>query len=130
MRLSEAIRLGSMLKPQGFAHYQTNGGSCAFGAAMDACGVEASLQNGMLDTALEAMFPLSVVQAKCPACETFPWGDAASVIIHLNDDHEWSREAIADWVESVESPETPPAIERTPDEEFAWVQTSNAARAD
>ena len=37
MRLSEAIRLGSMLKPQAFDAFFDGVGTCANGAARDAC---------------------------------------------------------------------------------------------
>ncbi len=29
------------------------------------------------------------------------------MVIHLNDDHRWTREQIADWVATVEPSETP-----------------------
>lgn len=38
MRLSEAIRLGAMLKPQGFGSYFRHGATCAMGAAIEAVG--------------------------------------------------------------------------------------------
>ena len=38
MRLSEAIRLGAMLKPQAFARFFDGHGTCVFGAAADAVG--------------------------------------------------------------------------------------------
>ena len=39
MQLSEAIRLGAMLRPQAYGHYFIRGGSCAMGAAYEAYGI-------------------------------------------------------------------------------------------
>src|SRR5580765_2975940 len=93
MKLSEAIRLGSMLKPQAFGHFDTGRGTCALGAAREAAG-------GM-------SFPISTASpATCPACQQVMvtsekvWATAATVV-HLNDKHRWTRERIADWVEGV-----------------------------
>jgi len=38
MRLSDAIRLGAMLKPQAYGGFHFEGRTCAMGAALDACG--------------------------------------------------------------------------------------------
>jgi hypothetical protein len=38
MTLSEAIRLGAMLKPQAFGDYTDGRGTCAWGAASEAAG--------------------------------------------------------------------------------------------
>lgn len=89
LRLSEAIRLGSMLHPQGFGAFRSHGRSCALGAAEDA---------GFVMTSTEAI--LTSVQP-CPhdCCMS---STVFGAIIHLNDYHGWTREAIADWVETVE----------------------------
>lgn len=108
MKLSEAIRLGSMMKPQGFWEYayQAEFGApattCALGAAFDAI--------GELDYVMEsdeewdyAKFPVLAVQVSCcPQCGTHCAETVDSVVPHLNDSHEWTRERIADWVESIE----------------------------
>lgn len=110
MKLSEAIRLGSMMKPQGFYRlFDHRGHTCAMGAACEAIGVD-----------LQEMFALSVhvgsakimnkyiesgwgelirQQAPCPECGFI---DGYLPITHLNDTHRWTREAIADWVETIE----------------------------
>jgi hypothetical protein len=44
MRLSEAIRLGSMLKPQQRGGYLDRHGTCALGAASEALGMAPDLQ--------------------------------------------------------------------------------------
>lgn len=92
MRLSDAIRLGSMLHPQGFgklAVLDLHGqilATCALGAAVQAGYVRGSLL---------------VAVASCPVCDGVAQG--RQLITHLNDAHHWTREAIADWVESLES---------------------------
>lgn len=115
MRLSEAIKLGAMLKPQGFGDYQTrNGGACALGSAMDAVGVETDIQNSLTDLLLGQLLPATNTSAACPVkpCNDDFAREIGSVIVHLNDDHRWTREQIADWVATVEPQETSaPAME-------------------
>jgi hypothetical protein len=107
MKLSEAIRLGAMLKPQAFDALFTGGATCAVGAALDAIGVE------LLDEAVcknfppdslwdeaELRFPLLAVVAVHPV--DLRHMEVGMLITDLNDFHLWSREQIADWVESVE----------------------------
>lgn len=82
MTLSDAIRLGSMLHPQGFrllSGVDSDGirYTCALGAAADAVG---------------DVYDLTRLFGKCLSHYTKPPYDA----------HSWTREAIADWVESVE----------------------------
>jgi hypothetical protein len=116
MRLSEAIRLGSMLKPQG--RYELVGEveaprgllnlrpsvlfTCALGAAADAIGVP--LFDDTLDPEdkLDETWPFLQSSGTCPACQ-HPYKRTGSVVAHLNDDHGWTREAIADWVATIES---------------------------
>lgn len=103
MKLSEAIRLGAMLKPQGFGEYVRAGATCAMGAAFDALGA--------LDVPFSEseVFPIvSIVSPRCPICNARSYcGDIGSMIFHLNDDHKWTRERIADqveiWEEAIEA---------------------------
>ncbi len=37
--------------------------------------------------------------ASCPACEYYQEYPLETVIVHINDVHEWTRERIADWVD-------------------------------
>lgn len=122
MRLSEAIRLGAMLKPQAFGGLFKNGGSCALGAALDAIG--ASLGVGFRYR-LELFDDASAIDAgRCPQCGRFVdvrgLGLVDSMITHLNDQHHWTREAIADFVATVE-----PA----PDRDAIGQPTSDASGA-
>lgn len=97
MRLSEAIRLGAMMRPQVFGEYYVDGGSCAMGAACEAAGV-----SGQQIQRYEMQWP-DIINASCPACTGHRiW---ASTIVHLNDDHRWTREQIADWVQTIEPTE-------------------------
>lgn len=103
MRLSQAIRLGSMLRPQLFGHYGNEIGTCALGAALDAVG---ALDPNTLQIPKEhfPVLDLDVVDG-CPACghmSKFTRTTVQSVIVHMNDGHKFTREFIADWVETVE----------------------------
>lgn len=97
MKFSDAIRLGSMMKPQGFGDYETeDGGTCAYGAACNAGGL-----------AYEDAFPgdwtdvlIRIESEECPAGCGIP--QRVDMIPHLNDDHKWTREQIADYVEKFE----------------------------
>lgn len=115
LRLSEAIRLGSMLKPQDHEYFRSyEGYSCALGAAADALGVPDRGENDW-DFGYHALvceYPHLAAEARCPACSRLrgAWRrwreheyDLGDVITHLNDDHQWSRERIADWVATFES---------------------------
>ena len=98
MKLSEAIRLGSMMKPQAFRAFYINGGSCALGAACDAIGINALI---MSEWPIAWRTFLDDFRL-CPECghETKP--GQLHTISHLNDSHRWTRERIADYVETVE----------------------------
>jgi hypothetical protein len=107
VRLSEAIRLGAMLRPQGYDGLRQGGKSCALGAALDACGIAEHDDPDFDYHRLRQLFPLLNREAHCPACSR-PTGwwrrwrgkeyDVEDVVVHLNDDHEWKRERIAEWV--------------------------------
>lgn len=99
MRLSEAIRLGSMMRPQGFGYFLKDGRTCAFGAAYEAIGVEFN-QMGALNPVFDWAHE---VETCCPECEMPEY--AAIIVTHLNDFHRWTRERIADFVATVEPPE-------------------------
>lgn len=110
MRLSEAIRLGSMLKPHGRGGFLIEEGTCAAGAALDACGeldADTSLSSTKHNQAFKRLFPIiNALPATCPVCGLerailWRWGGEFK-LAHLNDQHEWTREAIADWIETIE----------------------------
>lgn len=116
MKLSEAIRLGGMMKPQGRGSESlvSLDAPCALGGALQAIGKQ--------DEGCKAMkenWPFTCQPAKCPCgvnhsreLQTwigrllFPaWDSISDIIVVLNDDHGWTRNQIADWVETVEPAE-------------------------
>lgn len=124
MKLSEAIRLGAMLHEQcaGMMELRNSDGdviaTCALGSAR-AAGFP--IKENRRGYAVEHSADESIL---CPLrnpdgapCRVW---DAATirglylVIAHLNDVHEWTREQIADWVETVErdgeTREAPPSM--------------------
>lgn len=109
MKLSDAIRTGSKMGPQCFGNMLEGYSSCAIGAAFWALyGVEASPVGVMYKNRWQSWWPkewLEMVNATCgtpcPACKDEQL-DLSHVITHLNDTHLWSREAIAEYVETKE----------------------------
>ncbi len=104
MRLSEAIRLGAMLRPQGFGDLWTSAGlrSCALGAALDAAGLHEHEHAKSQALLAIAAFPILDAAATCPSCARPALVNVGAVVVHLNDYHHWTREAIADWVARIE----------------------------
>lgn len=127
LKLSEAIREGAKLKPQGsdtffsVAGYDRKEGlykhsTCALGAAFDFIEGEvddsevAVWSNDEIEDTLVFAFPLlkGVEDVKCPGRDCALFGgrhDSTlfNVITTLNDAHGWEREEIADWVEQFET---------------------------
>ena len=110
MRLSEAIRLGSMIRPQAFDGWDTKG-SCALAAAAEAAGIDRALlpfdgRHDLRYCEIAKRFPISYSDVPCPQCgnsekqSSFPF---QATIYHINDCHLWTRERIADFVETVEA---------------------------
>jgi hypothetical protein len=96
MKLSEAIRLGAMLKPQGFGSFNTNKStSCALGAAANAVGITCQ--------ELCLFFPILKKRVKHPMTVFHVRRRIFCLIYYLNDSSRWTREQIADWVETIES---------------------------
>lgn len=116
MKLSEAIRLGAMLRPQAFGTLfdLKSGTSCALGAACEAIGILDTTQRNAYTVdarakARAAGWMWARADSLCPLCDS-AWlpttnhnHDVQGVIVHLNNDHHWTREQIADWVEVVEA---------------------------
>lgn len=97
MRLSEAIRLGAMLKPQTTMNYfdERLGATCALGAALDAVGM-LTLGPSQLGT----VFPIIDTIAKSPRDNRNRY--VYECIWDMNDVMGLTREHIADWVETIE----------------------------
>lgn len=110
--LAKAIRLGAARRPQCFGSYfDERGGSCALGAAYDGMYElprQEKEQGEIVPRHLERLFHcLEDVVKRCPemalgepevTCrKKLPLG---AMIVHLNDDHGWTREQIAEWLSS------------------------------
>ena len=107
MKLSEAIRLGSMATVQGFggASILSNDAPCALGAARLAIGGRAWCQLEAYDIIYRS-FPISEREMPMPSELQEKYGKVSRIsrtIWLLNDICKWSREAIADWVETIEA---------------------------
>jgi hypothetical protein len=107
MKLSEAIREGAKLGPQAFGEYFVGDATCALGAAKRAT-------NTAHDEELFIAVGLAYVPVvEVPMClhgeyrrtsvnkdQPKSFDEITSLMIKLNDKARWSREAIADWLES------------------------------
>lgn len=108
LSLSEAIRMGAMLKPQaigGGSYF----GSCALRAAAEAVGIKDIPPNVLDYYALKRQFPILRKSVIAPI-GTVDAGDKeqlCTVIFVLNDIDKWTREQIAAWVEQFEEPSIP-----------------------
>jgi hypothetical protein len=106
MILSEAIQLGTMMTSQAFRALFRADGACALGAALLAVGVAPEQAGRSVRRRWPWAFAVSV---DCPNCGRSRL--VCEVIVHLNDDHRWTRERIAAWVAGIEPsqpPEDPP----------------------
>lgn len=102
MRLSEAIRLGAMLRPQALNHFITEAGAtCAFGAAFEAIGRNIVAEADILCSG-DAMQAWAICDVDVLNPVSLEMDVLYSVVTSLNDFHGWTRERIADWVESIE----------------------------
>ena len=98
LKLSEALRLGAMSTEQTFGSLGDSEHTCALGAIMLGFGLpwnsDQSVPNGEFGELLDShMVP----------CQTH-WNRPESLttaIFHLNDESQWPREKIADWLESL-----------------------------
>jgi hypothetical protein len=114
LTLSEAIRLGSMLRPKAVDFFFIDGRSCAQGAALEAVGCSpVSCSDGGVPYRSRFIdrWPWVSATASCPVCGGV--AKVRSLIAHLNNtgihselhikNHGWTREQIADWIQTLES---------------------------
>lgn len=99
--LAEFIRSGIERRTdQAFGdYYSGRNASCALGAAYDAMyrlPTEASGQHPTRD--LDWFFDCLDTVKPCPAAGCRKRLYLAALLVHLNDDHRWSREQIATWL--------------------------------
>ena len=109
-RLAEAIRIGSKEVPQcaGFVFYDRDGkiaSACALGAAAIVIGALVdykSCESLAAYNALRDAFPeLTAHRSPPPSAPFLQNWTLLNQIIWLNDCTDWTREQIADWVESL-----------------------------
>lgn len=126
MPLSTAIRLGSMLGHQCFERYtDPEGGACAMGAAGLAIGLTVSrfseLPEEWQDFMRDVLDPMD-----CPCCgltQELRYKAPnpkllSSLVPHLNDNHKWTRERIANFIQLQERRIAAGTMERTRHEAF------------
>jgi hypothetical protein len=104
--LAQFIRSGATRRPdQAFGdYYRGRSASCALGAAYEGMYRLPTQANGLRPTKdLEWFF--DCLEGSVRRC---PGGDGckktlslAAIMVHLNDDHKWSREDIAGWIETL-----------------------------
>jgi hypothetical protein len=101
LRLSEAIRLGAMLKPQGFGAGASHSkqSSCALWAAYEAAGCKNSADY------LKCFGFVTKEAPQCPVCGKQRPSIEGLIAHCLNDTHHWTREQIADWLEREVEPQ-------------------------
>jgi hypothetical protein len=115
VKLSEAMRLGSMLRPQVSGGFMDQG-SCALGAISDAVGIAAVAGDRPYVNycALRKALPMLDSVVATPECDGVRQRELYEAIYVLNDIHQWTREQIADWVETIEQQQaekSPTAVE-------------------
>jgi hypothetical protein len=126
VRMSDAMRRGAAKRPQAFGTVvdPATGGTCAWGAAMD--GVDRlQFVNGVYIASGEQVrrrYGWQIVErmATCPACNRRQ-SNVGEIIVHLNDQHRWTREAIADWLDVIDPPPAPVEKVQEPEEELVGV---------
>lgn len=104
--LAQFIRAGAQRRPdQAFGdYYRGRSASCALGAAYEGMYRLPDNPNGTRPTKdLEWFF--DCLEGSIRTC---PGGDGckkslslAAILVHLNDDHKWSREEIASWLDGL-----------------------------
>ena len=104
LKLSEAIRLGSISRQQAFGQYERADGSvCGIGAAFVGFGEPPSSMGGKLHH--HVLMKLLATAMKMPDCDingcSHPSSSVGDYIIHQNDLHHLPRNKIADNLEKL-----------------------------
>ena len=106
VELAAAIRHGVEGRPeQAFGSYfEGRRASCALGAAYEGMYMLPREAGGVRPVHLERLFDcLEYTLRSCPeGCKKRL--TLASMILHMNDDHHWTRERIAEWVAPAPEP--------------------------
>ena len=111
MTLADAIRKGAMQRGQArwILYDPVNHTSCVLGALLEGVfGTPAPDYDAMVRVTLREMFPQLVEPIACPSCQStqsqhLPGPPTLTEIMvdHLNDQHGWTREQIADWLDTL-----------------------------
>ena len=106
MRLCDAIRKGCEVTRAIKGHYLDDGcGACAVGSIAVALGLARIGQGYIGSSASKTISDMFPFIKKCPVCHSNEFGYskhyglASNVISHIYESHNWTREAIADWIE-------------------------------
>lgn len=117
--LADAIRHGAERRPeQAYGDYfHGRHASCALGAAYEGMyRLPGDMEGRRPSKDLDAYFDvLDGTVRRCPGEGCKKVLTLGALIVHLNDDHRWSREAIAAWVEREAPPATAVTTPPTPD---------------
>jgi hypothetical protein len=111
--LASFIRTGLARRPvQAIGRYfQGKNASCALGAAYEGMyRLPADAGNVHPSKDLQWFFLCLDTVKSCPAEGCKKKLSLAAVIVHLNDDHLWTREDIADWIEGTPAPTPSTAV--------------------
>jgi len=95
--LSEAIRVGAGMRPQSRGCPFANGGSCAWGAAAEALGHR---YDPSLQTAIAINYVASRLNLPHKLVHNEKFGPGCDTIWGKNDTGGFTREQIADWLET------------------------------
>ena len=116
--LADAIRRGASCRPdQAFGDYfRGRSASCALGAAYEGMYRLPGDMDGRRPTkALEQYFDcLEGTVRRCPVVGCHKVISLGALIVHLNDAHHWTREAIAGWVARDAEPHHSPHVPALP----------------
>jgi hypothetical protein len=105
--LARFIREGMKRRPeQAFGdYYHGKDASCALGAAYEAMYRLPALADGQRPTRdLDWFFDCLDTVKPCPEAGCKKRIYLAALLVHLNDDHRWSRDQIADWLTATAKP--------------------------
>jgi hypothetical protein len=92
-------------------YFQGKNASCALGAAYEGMyRLPADAENVHPSKDLQWFFLCLDTVKSCPAEGCKKKLSLAAVIVHLNDDHLWTREDIADWIEGTPAPTPSTAV--------------------
>jgi hypothetical protein len=100
IELADAIAEGARRRPQAFGEYfDEHGGSCALGAAYEGAYSLPDDAHAIRPRMHRLFDCLENVRRRCPegCLKRLPLN---AIILHLNDDHHWTRERIVAWLKS------------------------------